>query len=104
MRLIVVDTNVLVSALHSKKGNEALVLRLALSGPFHIGLSAAILAEYREVLTRPRFKFSRLTLEALFSELQARSRLVNPFHRVEASPDPADNRFSSARRRPTPSF
>ena len=93
MRRIVLDTNVLVSALLSTKGNEFLALRLALSDAFEVGVTTAILNEYREVLERPRFKISRLKIETLFLELEARARLVRPANAVEASPDEADNRF-----------
>jgi putative PIN family toxin of toxin-antitoxin system len=93
LRRIVLDTNVLVSALLSTKGNEFLALRLALSDAFEVGVTTAILKEYRDVLERPRFKISRLKIETLFSELEARARLVRPANAVEASPDEADNRF-----------
>jgi putative PIN family toxin of toxin-antitoxin system len=93
LRRIVLDTNVLVSALLSTKGNEFLALRLALSDAFEVGVTTAILNEYREVLERPRFKISRLKIETLFLELEASARLVRPANAVEASPDEADNRF-----------
>jgi predicted nucleic acid-binding protein len=48
LRRIVLDTNVLVSALLSTKGNEFLALRLALSDAFEVGVTTAILNEYRE--------------------------------------------------------
>ncbi len=93
MRRIILDTNVLVSALHSSNGNEALVLRLALSGAFKIGVSPAILSEYSEVLERPRFKFSRHQIDALFSQLETQAKLVDPAQTLEISPDESDNRF-----------
>jgi uncharacterized protein len=93
LRRIVLDTNVLVSALLSAHGNEALVLRLALSGAFEIGVSATILSEYRNVLERPRFKIGRPKLTALFSHLKTRATLVHPLQTVKASPDETDNRF-----------
>ena len=93
MRRIVLDTNVLVSAMLSTKGNEALALRLALSGAFEVGVTTAILNEYRAVLERPRFKISRAKIDALFSQLKTQAKLVHPTHTVETSPDEADNRF-----------
>ena len=93
MRRIVLDTNVLVSAMLSTKGNEALALRLALSGAFEVGVTTAILNEYRAVLERPRFKISRAKIDALFSQLKTQAKLVRPTHTVETSPDEADNRF-----------
>jgi predicted nucleic acid-binding protein len=83
MRRIVLDTNVLVSAMLSTKGNEALALRLALSGAFEVGVTTAILNEYRAVLERPRFKISRAKIDALFSQLKTQAKLVHPTHTVE---------------------
>ena len=55
---VVIDTNVLVSAMTSLSGNEALLLlavKQSLMGPC---FSPAILEEYSEVLARPKFDFS----------------------------------------------
>jgi uncharacterized protein len=93
LQRIVLDTNVLVSALLSTKGNEFLVLRLALSGEFEIGVSTPILDEYRMVLERPKFKISRSKIETLFSQLESNANLVRPAKAVEASLDESDNRF-----------
>ena len=93
MTRIILDTNILVSALLSAGGNEALVLRLALSRRFEIGVSAAILKEYREVLDRPRFRIPRSKINVLFSQLETQARLVGPIHSLDISPDDADNRF-----------
>jgi len=57
----VIDTNVLVSALISPSGNEALVLlavRQALITPC---FSQDIVREYTEVLARPKFSFAQQT-------------------------------------------
>jgi putative PIN family toxin of toxin-antitoxin system len=74
-------------------GNESLVLTLALSGTFEIGVSPTILAEYQEVLNRPRFKFSKLKLDAFFSRLLTQVTVVHPRNTVDASHDSSDNRF-----------
>ena len=98
MRCIILDTNVLVSALVSAKGNESLVLRHALSGEFEVGVSPPILSEYRLVLERPKFKISRAKLDELFSQLEAHARLVDPVDTVNASPDEGPTTaFSNAR-------
>jgi putative PIN family toxin of toxin-antitoxin system len=54
---IVLDTNVLVSALWNAEGAPAKVVRLLGDGQLQLVTSPAILAEYREVLTRKRFGF-----------------------------------------------
>jgi uncharacterized protein len=92
-RRIVLDTNVLVSALLATKGNESTALLLILSGQFEIGVTAAILSEYREVLERPRFNIFGPRINDLLAQLGAYSKLVFSRSTVEASPDEADNRF-----------
>jgi putative PIN family toxin of toxin-antitoxin system len=54
---IVLDTNVVVSGLLNSQGNPAQVLTLALAGAIQVCHDERILAEYTEVLARPRFKF-----------------------------------------------
>jgi putative PIN family toxin of toxin-antitoxin system len=56
VRRIVVDTNVLVSGLRSRGGSPARVLRLVYSGALVPLFDARVLAEYREVLARPKFR------------------------------------------------
>jgi putative PIN family toxin of toxin-antitoxin system len=92
IRRVVLDANVLVSALLSTKGTEALALRLALSSIFEVGVTTAILDEYRDVLERPRFNIPRTEIDALFSQLKTQAKRVHPTHTVKTSPE-ADNRF-----------
>ena len=55
---IVLDTDIVVSGLLQAQGNPAQVLSLVLSGAIQACHDERILAEYAEVLARPRFKFS----------------------------------------------
>ncbi len=90
---IVLDTNVLVSAMLSRHGNEALVLRMARSGGFSVCLSEALLDEYELVLRRPAFRLPASSLDQLFEYLRFQALLVAPEIVVAASPHEADNRF-----------
>lgn len=54
---VVVDTNVLVSALLSPSGAPAGVLNTILNGRATLLYDNRILFEYRDVLRRPRFQF-----------------------------------------------
>ena len=56
--LAVIDTNILVSALWSRNGAPARILSLIISGELIPCYDYRILCEYREVLTRPKFKFT----------------------------------------------
>ena len=63
---VVLDTNVLVSALINPTGVPAAVLGLVLNGKLTVGYDNRILDEYREVLSRQRFHFKKsLTLQLL---------------------------------------
>lgn len=63
---VVLDTNILVSALISPKGNAAVILGMTADAFLQPVYCGKILDEYEEVLTRPRFGFSRqLINEAL---------------------------------------
>jgi putative PIN family toxin of toxin-antitoxin system len=53
---IVLDTNVIVSALLTPSGNPAAVLKIAAAGNVQICHNSRIFAEYREVLSRPKLK------------------------------------------------
>lgn len=56
--LVVLDTNILVSALLSPFGPPARVLDLVLNGDLRAAYDDRLLAEYREVLARPKFSFA----------------------------------------------
>lgn len=62
---IVLDTNVLVSALLKQKSPPAQVLYSILASKIHIALDGRILAEYSRVLARPRFNFQTQQIDAL---------------------------------------
>jgi len=55
--IVVVDTNVLVSGLLSPHGAPARVLDLLTIGDLQAAFDDRIVAEYRQVLARPRFGF-----------------------------------------------
>lgn len=90
---VVLDTNVLVSALLKPQGLEAQVLRFALSGHLTLCTSPAVLAEYAGVLSRPKFKLTPADVDRVMAELTRGSTTVLPKDRVTVSPDESDNRF-----------
>jgi len=57
MTRVVVDTNVLVSSLINEHGAPATVLALIESGRLLWCVSAPIISEYREVISRPKFSY-----------------------------------------------
>jgi len=56
---VVLDTNILVSALWSSLGNPFKIIDYLLSRKLTIFYSSEIMDEYQIVLSRPRFKFTK---------------------------------------------
>ena len=94
MRLVVLDTNVIVSAAINPSGPpEKIVADLALSGAIHLVTSPEIAAECREVVRCAKFHrygFPPLWLEWLIEESM---RLPDPGSWPYACPDPKDTPF-----------
>lgn len=60
MNRVVLDTNVVVSAMLVPSGTQASVLLLAFRGHVKLYISEPVFSEYNEVLRRPRFKLHRV--------------------------------------------
>ena len=65
----VIDTNVLVSALLKSASIPGIVARESLEGQIIPLLNDEIIAEYRAVLSRPKFKFSPEAVELIIDGL-----------------------------------
>ncbi len=91
--LVVVDTNVLVSALLGKK-LRVLLERLK-EDKFELLFSEETLAELIAVLQLPRFEkyLSQDDIEQFRQLLSFHSRLEKPSEKIEACRDPKDNKF-----------
>jgi putative PIN family toxin of toxin-antitoxin system len=76
--LVVLDTNVLVSALYSRDGNPARVVALVQNGVLTVCYDYRILEEYREVLKRPRFGFSEWEVTDLLGQIEQDGLSVSP--------------------------
>ncbi|MDD5673109.1 MAG: putative toxin-antitoxin system toxin component, PIN family [Chitinivibrionales bacterium] len=63
--LVVVDTNVLVSALLNPYGTPASILGLILDEKLSVCFDSRILREYEDVLMRPKFNFDRSEVAAI---------------------------------------
>jgi putative PIN family toxin of toxin-antitoxin system len=89
----VIDTNVLVSAMISPSGNEALLLLAVRQGFVKPCFSDEILEEYSGVLARRRFGFAADEITALMDTLRGNGDLVHPAPLAGRSPDPRDDKF-----------
>ena len=90
---IVLDTNVLVSALLSPFGPPAEILRLVTTGTVRLCHDARILGEYRQVLLRPAFPFRPLQVESLLDQIDADGEPITAFALSDRLPDPDDEAF-----------
>ncbi len=90
---IVLDTNVLVSGLLSPFGPPGEIVRLVSSGTVTLRLDARLLAEYDEVLARPRFGFGRDAVTALLDYLNFTSEAVAAEPMPVRLPDRDDEPF-----------
>jgi putative PIN family toxin of toxin-antitoxin system len=88
----VIDTNVIVSALITKSQNSPVlqVIQRIFSGSVCILVNKEILAEYREVLARPKFGLERDSIETVISELLKHSLDVDAPPSGITLPDPKD--------------
>ena len=89
----VIDTNVLVSALLRGSSVPGMILREALTGRIIPLLNDGILEEYRDVLTRRKFRFDRSAVEVLISGIIKRGVFVDAEPVEETVIDPDDAVF-----------
>jgi hypothetical protein len=88
---VVLDTNVLISALLFG-GNPRTVLEKAIMGQISLVLSREILNEFEEVLCGKKFAFPPEIARNIMRELEAISELVFPSRKITAvKADPYDN-------------
>ena len=90
---LVLDTNIIVSAVLKPSGLQRTVLLLAMRRPARLYVSAAILLEYRTVLSRRELKISKGLRSQFLQRMEDVSYLVSPGPQIQATSDPDDNIF-----------
>jgi putative PIN family toxin of toxin-antitoxin system len=93
MTRVVLDTNIIVSALLVPSGTQAAVLLLALRGDVSLYVSLPVLAEYAEVLRRPSFKFQSRQVDTALADIRKVAHLIGPAKTLFISTHESDNRF-----------
>jgi putative PIN family toxin of toxin-antitoxin system len=76
--LIVLDTNVLVSALITPFGNASRILDMVIRGDLRLLYDDRIISEFREVLLRPKFGFAPGAVEALLDYFETDGIKITP--------------------------
>lgn len=87
---VVIDTNVLVSAVLKSHSVPGSIVELAFDGPIIPILNETIEKEYREVLSRPKFHLPEDLIEGIMSTFHKRAIYVDAEHLDVELPDPKD--------------
>ena len=93
MLKIVLDTNILVSALWTPAGNASTIVNLIFSDNLIPCFDQSILDEYKAVLSRPRLTFSQDKVNKLINEITSRGLSVTVPPSTIKLPDETDRKF-----------
>ena len=98
IRKVIIDTNVIVSALLSSREDTATVriLRLLLDGRIIPIITNEIFSEYGEVLRRKKFRFPEESISVLLDETRKKSAIINHSISDIELPDENDRPFLDA--------
>lgn len=86
----VIDTNVLVSALIKKESNPRKIVQNTLAGIIKPIYSKEIIAEYKEVLHRKKFKFSNAVINSIIQNIIKNGKELSGIATEEKPTDPDD--------------
>jgi putative PIN family toxin of toxin-antitoxin system len=92
----VLDTNVLVSAMLSPSGNPAKVFKMFLTRTLALVFSADILAEYEDVLYRPRLRIPADDARMVLASIRRFGEKLEPVSSTDAMIDEDDRVFFDA--------
>jgi putative PIN family toxin of toxin-antitoxin system len=91
---IVLDTNIIISAALSPKGNPAKILELVTTDDeLQFCYNAAVMAEYQEVLSREHLKLSIKTQHRIINTIKKAGILIDPPTSTMPLPDESDRIF-----------
>ena len=90
---VVIDTNVLVSAMLKWNSVPGNVLQLTFDGPIVPVLNTEIANEYKEVLARPKFSFNDEIINAVLDAINSKAIYVDAESINIELPDPKDRVF-----------
>ena len=93
---IVLDTNVLVSALLKSRSKPARILRLVIQGNIEIIINEYILAEYLEVLKRPKFDLDMDSVQTIIDSIRLKGIKAAAIPASFQLPDSSDEPFLEA--------
>jgi len=90
---VVVDTNVIVSALMNSNGLPAKILSLIISGKLILLYDNRIIFEYIDVLSREEFGFPKETINDMIEYFKHAGEFINPEYIKKKFTDETDKKF-----------
>lgn len=93
---VVLDTNVVVSGFLNPHGAPGSLVGFAASGALVLCYDARILAEYREVLLRPKFRLELSAVDDFLAQIEADGEPVTCAPLPHHLPDRSDEPFLEA--------
>ena len=93
IRRVVLDTNIIVSALLTPEGNPAKIYTMFLSETISLVYSAKTIEEYQDVLYRPCFQFMLNKIETVLSAIRQYGKTVEPEPSIKIMIDEDDRIF-----------
>ncbi len=90
---VVLDTNVIVSALLQPLGPPAAVFLLVAGGAVQLCISGSVYAEYEEVIRRPRLARDEEVIAATLQTVREKGFWVRPTETIKACSDSDDDIF-----------
>ena len=90
---VVLDTNVVISALLNPSGLQDRVFKLGLHGHVQLYISRDVIAEYERVMRYPRLKIGRPQIRSALTHIKNAASVVQPTRKLTECPDEDDNRI-----------
>ncbi|MBE8986969.1 putative toxin-antitoxin system toxin component, PIN family [Nostoc sp. LEGE 12450] len=90
---VIIDTNIVVSAAIANKNPEAVILFVIANSAFEWVVSAEIIAEYKEVLKRPRLKLTEAQYKRWVYLIDSVTTLINVDVEIDFPRDRKDGKF-----------
>lgn len=90
---VIIDTNVLISAAVAGRNPETVILFVIANLNFEWVVSAEILTEYKEVLSRPKLKLTEERQQRWFNIIDAVTKLIDVEVEVDFPRDQKDAKF-----------
>lgn len=88
---LVLDTNIIVSAVLKPDGLQRTVLLISTAKPARFYVMSLIVKEYAYVLFRPELHIPRGTQQQMLQLIKDRARMALPLYQLHVTTDPDDN-------------